>query len=434
VRAPDIATVIALAGRGSMLHRMAIAWFAVNQSTDLWLGVLADDAAGVLATGTIAFTAAATGSGTMAFYFGAVRVPVGVTALDATTALATNTAAAINANPDLPVTATVTGSTVTFAFRHKGLVGNNYDARINYNPGEVLPSGVALTITQLAGGTSNPSLTNLFAIMSPLWFQIWAHPYIDAVSLAAIETELARRAGPMQAIDGLAITSAPGTLTQLATLGESRNSQFSVIVGQSGANPLTPPMEFAAEVAGLVAFYGAQDPARPFQTLAMRNALPVAQSDVLDTLERNSLLFDGIATTKAVAVGVVQLDRIITTYQTNPSGQPDPSYLDANRPLTLLYLRYSFRVFMSKYARHKLADDGTPIAVGQPIMTPSLGRAEALTWFNDNLELGLVQNPDAFKANLVVTRSPQDRNRLDFLLPPKLMDQLIVVGAQIQFR
>jgi phage tail sheath gpL-like len=67
-------------------------------------------------------------------------------------------------------------------------------------------------------------------------------------------------------------------------------------------------------------------------------------------------------------------------------------------------------------------------------MTPALGRGAALTWFADMEQLGLVQNLPAFKANLVVSRNPTDPNRLDFMLPPNLMNQLIVVGAQVQFR
>lgn len=439
VRATSVADVIALAGRGSMLHRQAIGWFAINKSTELWLGVLADNGAGVAATGTIVVTGPATADGTIVLYLGGVRVTVGVTNGQASTAIATNIAAAINAASDLPVTAGVASSTVTLTFRHKGLVGNSFDVRANFNPGEVLPAGVGLTITALGGvtaGTTNPTLTNLIAGMSDLWFQVWAHPYTDATSLTAIETELASRLGPMRSIDGLAITSASGSFSTLATLGQGRNSPSSVIVAQPGATPLTPPMEFGAEVAALVALNGQADPARHFATLAMSNAIAPAETDQFDPVsERNLLLFDGIATTRRGPGGVVLLDRIVTTYQLNASGQADTAYLDATTPLTLLYVRFDFRSrFTTKYARHKLADDGTRFGSGQAVMTPSLGRAEALTWFRDNEALGLLQNFDLFKANLVVERNATDRNRLDFLLPPGLMNNLIVVGAQIQFR
>ena len=435
VRATGVADAIAACGRGSQAHRAGIGWFASNKTTELWLGVLADPTSGAIASGTIVVGGTATAGGTIPLYAGGVLVAVGVNVGDAAAIIAGNIASAINGNPDLPVTASATAATVTITFRHKGALGNGYDVRNCFNAGEALPAGVTLTSTVLAGGTGAPSLTNLISAMDPLWFQIWSHPYTDATSLTAIEGELASRLGPMRSIDGLAITSASGTLSALATLGASRNSPSSVIVAQPGANPLTPSWEFAAEVAALVAREGAIDPARPFQTLALSNAMPVAELDQFNPAERDLLLHDGIATTKLAAGGVVQLERIITTYQTNPSGQPDATYLDATTMLTLQYLRYAFRVlFANKYPRHKLADDGTRFEPGQPVMTPSLARAEALTWFGDMEGLGLVEDADQFKRDLVVVRSKTDPSRLEFLIPPNLVNGLVVVAADLQFR
>ena len=87
----------------------------------------------------------------------------------------------------------------------------------------------------------------------------------------------------------------------------------------------------------------------------------------------------------------------------------------------------------TKYPRHKLADDGTRFGSGQAVITPKDGKAEAVLWFREMEELGLVENFSQFKRDLVVERNATDRNRLDVLLPPDLINQLIVVGAQIQF-
>lgn len=434
----SVEQAILAGGRGSMIHRQAIGWYASNRSTELYLGVVADNGAGVAATGTIVFTAAATGGGTIAFYLGGERVIVGITAGDATTVMATNTAAAINALADLPVTAGAASSTVTITYRHKGLVGNTYDVRTNFRAGEVLPAGVALTITAMGSvvaGTTNPTLTNLIAAMADLWFQIWSHPYTDATSLTAIETELASRFGPLRSIDGIAITSASGSFSTLTTLGTGRNSPHSVIVAQPGATPLTPPPEFAAEVAAQVALAAAADPARPFQTLPLSHAIAPAETDQWSFDERNLFLFAGIATTLRAAGGVVRLARIITTYRVSPSGASDTAYLDATTQLTLLYLRFDLRnLIQLKWPRHKLADDGTQFGSGQAIVTPKIARGEALLWFRRMETLGLVEGFDQFKRDLVVERNQTDRNRLDFLIPPDLINALIVAAAQIQFR
>lgn len=435
----NVDQVIAGAGRGSMLHRQYLAWSASNKSTETWIGVLADNAGGVAAIGSILVGGPATATGTIALYLGGERITVGVNSGDASTAIATAIGAAINANLDIPVTASVASSTVTITFRHKGLAGNEYDVRHSFRDGEALPAGVTLTITAVGTGTPgtlNPVLTNLVAAMTDMWFQIWTHPYTDATSLTAIETELATRWGPMRQQGGLAITSKSGSFSTLTSLGGGRNSAFSEIVAQAGPAPLTPPMEFAAEAAALVAYYGAIDPARPFQTLAMSRAIAPAENDLFDATERNLFLFDGISPTKRVTGGGVQLERMITTYQTSPSGADDTAYLDATTVLTLIYLRYDFRTRMqTKYPRHKLAGDDVlgRIGSGQAVMTPKLGKAEAVTWFEDMMELGLVEGLEQFKRDLVCERNVSDPNRLDFLLPPDLINQLIVTAVKIQF-
>lgn len=434
VKCTSVDNAIALAGRGSILHRMALGWFASNKSTEMWLGVLADNGAGVAAQGTLTVTGPATASGTLALYLGGERITVAITSGDVQNTIATNIAAAINAALDLPITAAVTTNVVTWSFRHKGTVGQGYDVRYNFRDGDALPAGVSIAIAATTAGITNPTLTNLIAAMSDIWFEIWAHPYTDATSLTAIETELATRSGPMVQQQGVAITAAYGSFSTLTTLGAGRNSQNSSIFTQTGQVPLTPTMEFAAETAAIIAAAAAADPARPFQTLAYSRAIACAETDKWAQSERNLMLFSGISTTKFVTGGGVQIERAITTYETSASGASDTAYLDVNTLFTLMYLRYSWRTrWQNKYPRHKLADDGTPYGSGQAVMTPKLGKAEAVSWFDDMLALGLVQNAAQFKRDLVCERDLTDRTRLNFLLPPNLMNQLIVNATQIQF-
>lgn len=431
----SVEDVIALAGRGSLLHRMAVAWFASNRQTEVWIGVLADDGAGVQAAGTITVTGPATESGTIALYVGGERVTVGVTSGDAQNTIAAAIEAALDANTDLPITSAVTTNVVTSTFRHKGLSGNALDIRHSYRDGEGLPAGVSLAIVQPTGGTTSPVLTTLIAAIGDVWFHVIAHPYTDSTSLAAVEAELADRFGPMRMVDAVAITSAEGSHGTLTTLGDARNSKHSVIVAQDGPTPVTPAYEFAAETAALVARYGATDPARPFQTLEYTHALPPAEADRWSNQERNLLLYDGIATSRVGPGEVVQVDRLITTYQENSAGADDVAYLDLNTPLTLMYLRYSWRTrWMSRFPRHKLADDGTRFGAGQAVVTPKLAKAEALGWFRDMEELGLVEGFDQFKADLVMERNVTDRNRIDAMLSPDLINQLIVSATKFAFR
>lgn len=434
-RVTTVDQVISGAGRGSMLHRMAAAYFANNRATETWIGVLSDNGSGVAATGTLTVTGPATAAGTLSLYLGGTLVSVAVASGDAQNTIAAAINAAINANTDLPVTSTVATNVVTVAFRHKGEVGNDFDMRLNYQDGEKTPAGVAVAVVAMASGTTNPVLSTLITALGDNWYQILALPYKDATSLTAIETEMASRFGPLRMIDGMAITSAAGTQGTLGTLGDSRNSPHLCIAAQPGKNPVTPPMEFAAAVAGVVALSAADDPGRPFQTLAVRAVKPPAEADRFTFTERNLELYDGVSTSTVAAGGVVQIERLVTTYQTSASGAPDTSYLDVTSMLTLLYLRYSFRALVQgKYPRHKLANDGTRFGAGQAVVTPKLVKAECVGWFRTMEERGLVENFDQFVNDLVVERNASDPNRIDILLPPDLINGLVVTAAQIQFR
>jgi len=428
------AQVSALAGRGSMLHRQALSWFENNLSTELWIGVLADNGAGVAASGTLTVSGPATAAGTLAVYIVGERVEVAVANGDSANTIAAALNTAINANLDLPVTSTVLNAVVTVTVRHKGLVGNGVDMRANYREDDAYPAGVSVAVVAMSGGTTAPSLTAVVAALGDIWFHVWAHPWTDSTSLDAIEAEMASRFGPLRMIEGVVVTSAVGSTGTLSALGGGRNSPHSVIVAQDGDAHLTWSPEFAAAVAAVMAAEGAADPARPFQTLPLVGALPQAETDRFALQERNLLLFDGIATSSTDAAGQVRIERLITTYQTGAGGAADTSYLDAVTMLTLLYLRYSFRTqFANEFPRHKLANDGVRFAPGQPVMTPSLGKGWALNWFRQMEALGLVEGFEQFKRDLVVQRNQTDPNRLDFLLPVDVINQLRVVGATLQF-
>lgn len=541
--------VVALAGRGSMLHRMALAWFAKNKQTECYIGVLADNTASVKATSSITVSGPATASGTIALLVGGDLVTVAVTSGDSANTIASAIATAIGKHatgtvtfsgtpdagdnvtvggvefvgttgavtpgdatfsvdtgpteagaslaaqirahatttklvtatasggvvtlyarakgtdgnsialattdaveatvsgatltggaagtggaPNLPVHATVSSAVVTLHAMNPGAVGNEYDIRYNYNDGEALPTGVSLALVQPSGGTSAPTLTSLITAMGDQWFTIIANPYTDSTSLTALETELADRAGPDRQIDGVMISAKDDTRNNVSTLGDSRNSQFSVIL-RTNESP-TPIAEYAAHVAAVTAISVAIDPARPLQTLELPYIKAPAESDRDTNAQRNTLLGDGIATTRVGPGNMVQVERLVTTYQRNAAGSPDTAYRDANTVFTLQYLRYDFVArITTRYPRHKLASDG-PVAPGQAIVTPKTMRAECVMWFKDMADLGLVEagTLDQFKTDLIVERNESDPNRLDILLPPDLVNQLVGTAALMQFR
>ena len=236
----------------------------------------------------------------------------------------------------------------------------------------------------------------------------------------------------MNQADGFAVTSYHGTLGGLTNFGLSRNDHLICCLGV----PATPQPQYVwcASLCAVAAASLTIDPARPLQTLTIPGLMPPELKDRFTWVERNSLLFDGISTFTVNDGGEVQIERLITMYRTNSYGDPDPSYLDVNTIATLSYLRYSTRVRITqKFPRHKLADDGTNFAPGQAVVTPSIIRTELLALFQEWELAGLVEDFDTYKDELLVTRNSSDRNRVDVLAGPNLINQFRIFAEQLRF-
>lgn len=424
-----------LFGAGSMLQWMVKRYLQNDLVTTLQVVPIVDNAAGVIATGKVSIVGPATADGVLSIYFAGKKIQTSVTSGDVATAVATALAAAINADTDAQVTAAVNGSNlfeVDISARHKGTMGNQIDIRLNYFAEDLTPAGLAITLTAMASGAGDPDTNTIFAALPEEQYNVVINPWNDTSNMTKLETELDSRFGPMKAIDSVSFTTKLGSLGTLSSYGNARNNSHSCILGPCKAAP-NPSWEWSSATGGQAAKSAQIDPARPFTTLPLVGILAPNKSDEFIMSERNTLLTDGIASTKIV-IGIPQIERLITSYQVNAASQPDTSYLDATTLFTLSYLRYSFRNRMaSKFPRHKLANDGTRFGPGQPVITPSIAKAEAISLFGEWERAGLVEGVDQFTRDLVIERNASNPNRIDCLLPPDLVNQLLNVAAQIQF-
>lgn len=426
-----------LFGAGSMLAQMVEACRKADSFTKMYCLPLADDPAGVAATGAITITGTPTEAGTIVTYIGGRRITTGVLVSHTAANLATNLAAAINAEAELCVTAEVDGTTATkvnVTCKWKGLTGNDIDIRLNYYSGEELPAGITANITKMSGGAANPDIADALANMGDFaHYNIIIMPYTDGNNLRLLDEEHDDRWGPLRQLEGLAFCSYRGTLSELSTFGGGNNTQNLCVVPATELP--TPTWEVAANAAGIASYYGNIDPARPFQTLQM-SALLAPEMDKRFTLqERNILLYDGISTWKVDDASDVRVERFITTYKKSPAGADDRSYLDICTPLTLGRLRYSLRNFLLlKYPRHKLASgDITQFGAGQAIATPDSIKGDCIAWFWRQMDQGLVEDVNSFKSGIIVERNANDENRVDIMMTPDLVNQLMVIAAQMRF-
>lgn len=426
-------------GVNSQLANMLAAYRLNDSFGEVWYLPLADATGATAATGTIEFTSAPTGAGTISLYIAGNVVSVPVTVGQAIAAIATAVAAAINLIPSMPVTAAAATGTVTITADNKGLCGNEIDIRFNYYGtagGEATPVGLACTVTAMTGGATNPTLTTALGNLGNMPFDFIISPFTDTASLTALQGFLNDTTGRWSwtsQLYGHVFMAYTGTFAALTTLGLTRNNQHETILGFYGSP--TPSWIWASALAAQAAVSVRADPGIPLQNLALQGVLaPPIASQFLDSI-RETLLYDGISTFTVEQDGTVETENIITTYQVNPEGSPDDSYLEIETMFQLmLEIRTLQTMLSSKYARCKLADNGSSPPANSGLVTPNIIAADIRALYGERVDAGFVQNASAFNAALVVNKNTVNPNRVDILWPGTPVNQLRTFGILVQFR
>lgn len=417
-------------GEGSVLAHMIEFAFLQTAELEVW-AVALDDVAGTAATETITVSGTATVSGTIALYVGGRRVTVSVVAGDDSDTVAASIDAAVNAADNLPMTSGVASSVVTLTARNSGTLGNFVDVRHSYYEDEELPTGISLAIAAGATGATDPDLDSVWPLLAEQ-FNVIVSPYSATADLAKLTAELGVMVSSVENRQGVAIVGVRDTLANLVTKGDGQNSRFLSLLGAD--NSPTSPWEWASAAAAVVARRAKADPARPFQRQVLVDVLPPPTVDVFTHSEQEALLADGIATYAVTREGLVQIQRMITTYQTAAGGAPDTAFLDLNTPLTLDFLRWDLSTrIVTAYPDAKLAGDAGQYGAGQVVVTPNGLKAFIVGVFRDWMERGLVEAPDQFADDLIVEISATDPNRVDIAMSPDLVNQFRVAAVKIQF-
>lgn len=433
------ATVAGQCGAGSMLHGQMTAYLANDTAGEIYILPLSDAEAMVAAVGNITVTTQASATGVISLYIAGIRVQVAVVATDEVATIATALTAAINAATSLPVIATVADAVITLTAKNKGTHGNTIDLRLNYlgsAGGETTPDSLVLTFTPMAGGAGAPELDDALANLQDRTFDFIINPYTDTASLNKIKEFLSDSTGRWsyaEQLYGHSFASQAGTYGQLTAAGELRNDQHASLLGVNGSP--TPSYIWSAAYVGAIAQSLRNDPGRPLQTLAISGVLAPPLASRFTLTERNNLLHSGISTVTVADDATVQVENIITTYQKNKYGAEDDSYLQIETLFLLMFVTRFLRTqITSKFARMKLAADGTRFAPGSAIITPNVIRAELIAQYQTLEFNGYVQDAKGFAKALIVEKSASNPNRVDVLWTGVLINQLRIFAVLNQFR
>lgn len=434
-------------GPGSILARMCNVFKQNNQNTELYAVALSNPAGAVAASASIKFSVAISAvaiggsmSGTEPVFLMIAGRPIteylysGWSTKDINSALQST----INADSTLPFIASTTATSVLNLIAvNVGSWGNDLSVMFNFYEGQSYPTTFTdsvPTLQSFAGGTLGADVGDAWPVIEGQQFQIIISPYTNTSNVTDMKDELADRFKPDEDLWGHGIMACKGTNASCTTLGNSHNSPHITIMG--AYNSPTPPEEWAAAVGAIAAEKLNDDPARPLQFLKLKGVIAPNATDRFSRAERDILLYDGISTWICDTEGNVMIERLITTYKSNVMGLADYSYLDIETLATLAEIRYQYKARMQTrfiIPRYKLADDSFPVPPGAYIVTPKTIRQETIALFGLLQDKGLIENLEDFIANLVVERNTADRNRVDVLLPPDLINQFRILAGLLQF-
>ncbi len=426
-------------GEGSNLWEMVDAYRDNDAFGELWGCAIDEEAGGTAGTQTLTFAGTATAAGKISLYVNGQLVEATVASGDAHTDVSVAVDAALTAADDLPVTNGEAAGVVTLTARHKGSIGNDVDVRANYLGsvgGEVLPAGITLAIAAGVTGATDPALSTLAATLGDEEFDYIGHPWAATTQLNVFETLLDDVTGRWafnRQIFGHGFCSQIDTVANLGTFGNGRNDPHNTVFGIDA--PAAAPWQCTGAAVAQIKRSIDADPARPMQSLKLIGIKAAAKSARFTGAQRNTLLFDGIATLYADRAGAVRVERVITTYQTDAYGNADDSYLDLNTLATAAAMSRGLKAKIEgDFPRHKLVDDDTPFEAGQAITTPKIVRNALISAYREFVRLGWAENIDLFADNLIVERPAGDPNRLDVIFPPDFANQFRVLGMVMQPR
>lgn len=408
------ADVAAAYGAGSQAHLMALAAIKAYAYADLSLITVADNEAGVAATGSITITGTADTQGVLRVNIGnADTLTVGVAANATAATVAAAVKAAIDAETSLPVTATASEGLVTLTAKNKGTHGNHIRIRTG-NTAE----GITVAVKAMSGGDADADIGPALNAVIAEGHNLIAVGCTDEANLLKLRTHLETVGAPEEKRWALGIYGQTGALAQTTTQAGRLNSGYLYSAWYRKTPSL--PCELAAAFAAVVA--SEEDPARPLNTLKLNGIGVCDSADKTMRTEQENALYNGVTPIETSPDGTsAQIVRAISTYTKTANGTADESLLDVTTVRTLIYVsRACVDRIALRFPRDKLSD-----------RTPPRVRSELIDVLMRCEELEILERVEENLPKLIVERDLQNTGMLNCRIPSDVVNGLHVVGMVV---
>ncbi len=454
IEAVSQAQVDTLFGRNSMIAGQLRGVFDTFERTaSLQLpqvdAIALDDASGTPATASIVIaevggaTDAATVAGTVQVIIGSEQdytFDLDIAVGDAISGLDAALAALINANLDIPVTASALTGTVTLTYDHDGTVGNSLTVRLkglSLSGSDNVLGNVGFTLTGFASGATDPTLTNVLDVVGNKRYQTITHPSEYGVAFSVTDFLDNRWNVDNDILDGVAIIKDTDTLANLKSTANALNSQSLVILGDKtinedtwkGAALVELNYVISARMAAIRALRRTDDanivritPAStsaaldgrggvrisslPYFNTPMFGVVPISTGFGFTQTEIEELFDVGVSVIGNNLSGTnLLLGEMVTTYKTDSVGNPDTSFRFLNTVDTVsAAAEYMFNNLKVDFVQSRLT--AGEVRQGYALVNVDAFRSQMVKYFLDMGELLLVPTGnDAvafFKDNLAI--------------------------------
>lgn len=398
---------------------------------------LSDNGSGVAAVGAFVVTGTATASGTLSVIVGSKKdfnFEIPVASGDTAAAIATAIFNAVNANDEVPTTASNgTAGTATITADNKGTVGNTIGLKVE---GSV--TGISVAVTAMTGGSVDPVLTTLFDPIADERYQTIVYPWATSGAVETVKDFLdARFNVSNKVLDGVAMIAIDDTFSNLISTSGALNSQSLCIIvdklisetDHRGGSVLEIPYAKSAQISGIRALRLTDDAPISrfvisrsasldrFGGIALASlpyfntpvpSLPLPDfADGWTSDEQEDLKASGVSVYGSNLSGTeVILGEFVTTYKTDPASNEDITFKYLNYVDTSSAVReYFFNNYKATFAQCRLTEGA--LIPGRAMANPASIEAASSRFYKALADEALVQSGEAaaqfFKQNLVIS-------------------------------
>lgn len=422
------------AGLGSMAHLMAkklfnamgagavpVDWFPIGNGTGS-------------ATGTITVTVTTATAGTIKLYIAGRGVDVPVAAGTSANNIATAIAAAINADLELPVTASANTNVVTLTAKWVGLSANGITVRQDINSTDAAgePGGVTVIIAAMSGGSADPSIATALTNLGGTWYTWVICPYNADASLDLLEAAGAARIDPGVKKPFAGVVGYNDTRANYLTWLASRNSPWTTSVPVEGSP--NHPAEIAAAAVGVCAVSANSEPARPFRTLPLTGILGGTASP-WTYAEANAVEAAGGSWTYDDGSGTIRIKDLLTTYVTNALGAVDESWRYTVTITNVQAKIYSLdQTFLSAPFDRAVVVDDAAVTGKEFAVSPKRVKGYIIQLIDQQwIPNAWSKNRDDIVAGIVVEINASNPGRIDVLVPDVIAVGLRIMAVKYQW-